>query len=134
MRMQDGRVVPNFIYQMLNGKSLTIYGTGKQTRSFCYVDDMVEGIYRLLQSCIHTPVNIGNPGEFTILKLAEVLKEITEKRARLIYKPLPEDDPRQRQPDITIAKNKLRWKPKISLQEGLIRTWHWFNKRYPSSE
>ncbi len=134
MRMQDGRVVPNFIYQMLSGKALTIYGTGKQTRSFCYIDDMVKGIDRLLRSSKRTPVNIGNPNEFTILELAHVLKKVTGNKARLIFKPLPQDDPRQRQPDITIAKNKLRWEPKVLLNEGLVRTWDWFRKRYSTSE
>ncbi|MDP8265796.1 MAG: SDR family oxidoreductase [Candidatus Aceula meridiana] len=126
MRMRDGRVVPNFIYQTLHNKPLTIYGTGKQTRSFCYVDDMVAGIVKLLQSNIHTPVNIGNPIEFNMLELAKVLQKVAKIKKKIVRKPLPVDDPKQRKPDIAIAKTKLKWKPKVQIQEGLARTFAWF--------
>jgi len=126
MRMRDGRVVPNFIYQTLHNKPLTIYGSGKQTRSFCYVDDMVSGIVKLLQSNIHTPVNIGNPREFNMLELANVIQKVTKIKKRIIRKPLPVDDPKQRQPDITIARTRLKWTPKVHLEDGLTKTFAWF--------
>ncbi len=128
MRMKDGRVVPNFIDQILNGKPLTIYGDGKQTRSFCYVTDLVEGIVKLLFSKESGPMNIGNPREFTILELAKILKEISGSKAKLIFKSLPTDDPKQRRPDITLAKTKLGWRPKVGLKDGLTRTMRWFGE------
>jgi len=131
MRMNDGRVVPNFIYQALNDKPITVYGTGKQTRSFCYVDDLVEGIFRLMIAKkslpgINTPVNLGNPSEFTILEFARLVIKLTGTKSKLVFKPLPQDDPRQRKPDITKAKKLLGFQPEIALQEGLKLTIEWF--------
>lgn len=126
MRAQDGRVVPNFIYQALRHKSLTIYGAGKQTRSFCYVSDLVDGIVRLMHSKIHLPVNIGNPCEFTIMQLARIVAKLTQTKAKFVYKPLPEDDPKQRKPDITLARQLLKWQPAIKLEQGLELTIGWF--------
>ncbi|HOW35770.1 MAG TPA: SDR family oxidoreductase [Candidatus Omnitrophota bacterium] len=126
MRIKDGRVVPNFIDQVMHNKPLTVYGDGKQTRSFCYVSDMVDGIVRLLFSNCSTPVNIGNPKEFTILELAKLITQLTGKKVGIVYKPLPVDDPKQRRPDITLAKTKLRWTPKVELKEGLSQTLRWF--------
>jgi dTDP-glucose 4,6-dehydratase len=129
MRIHDGRVIPNFIYQALNNKPLTVYGKGTQTRSFCYIDDLVEGIFRLMLSKINEPINLGNPKEFTILQLARLVLKLTRTKSKIIYKPLPQDDPRQRQPDITRAKKLLKWKPKIELEEGLRKTIAWFSRR-----
>jgi len=126
MRMQDGRVVPNLIYQALHNKPLTVYGKGLQTRSFCYIDDLVEGILRLIGSKLNLPVNLGNPGEFTILKLARIVNKLTGNSSRIIFKPLPEDDPKQRQPDISLARSILKWEPGIKLEDGLRRTITWF--------
>lgn len=128
MRLHDGRVVPNFIYQALSNKPLTVYGEGKQTRSFCYVSDLVEGIYRLMLSSANYPVNIGNPNEFTILTLTKFILELTGAKSRLIFKPLPQDDPKQRKPDIARAKKILNWQPKVSLREGLVKTIEWFRR------
>jgi dTDP-glucose 4,6-dehydratase len=128
MRISDGRVVPNFIYQSLNNKPLTVYGKGTQTRSFCYVEDLIEGILRVMSSKINDPVNLGNPNEFSIMKLARILIKLTRTRSKIIFKPLPQDDPRQRQPDISKAKRLLKWKPAIELEEGLQRTIEWFNQ------
>lgn len=128
MHPYDGRVVSNFIRQALTGEDITIYGDGSQTRSFCYRDDLVEGIIRLMAApddLVH-PVNIGNPGEFTIRELAEMVLELTGSKSRIIYKPLPQDDPMQRKPDITRAKQHLGWEPKIPLREGLTKTITWF--------
>jgi UDP-glucuronate decarboxylase len=128
MRADDGRVVCNFVVQALKGEDLTVYGDGLQTRSFCYVDDLVEGIFRLMHSsqALHTPVNLGNPGEFTVGSLAEQVAAMTKSSSRVIYKPLPVDDPRQRQPDITVAKSELGWEPKVALKEGLKATIAYF--------
>lgn len=126
MRIHDGRVVPNFIYQALNNKPLTVYGKGLQTRSFCYVDDLVEGIFRVMHSSLFEPVNLGNPHEFTILELAELVLKFTSSEVKIIFKPLPQDDPRKRKPDISKAKKLLHWQPKIELKEGLIKTIEWF--------
>lgn len=126
MRIDDGRAIPNFIYQALNNKPLTIYGKGSQTRSFCYIDDLVEGILRLMRSDINAPVNIGNPSEFTILELAKHVVKLTGSKSKYVFKPLPQDDPRQRQPDISKAKKMLKWKPKVELEEGLAKTIEWF--------
>jgi len=126
MRINDGRVVPNFIYQALNNKQLTVYGDGNQTRSFCYVSDLVEGIFRLMNSKLNEPVNIGNPNEMSILDFAEKIIKITGTKSKIVYKPLPVDDPKTRQPDITKAKKELGWEPKVGLDEGLKRTIDFF--------
>lgn len=126
MRLNDGRVLPAFIGQALRGEDLTIFGDGSQTRSFCYVDDLVEGIYRLLMSDYTQPVNIGNPNEITINHFAEEIIKLTGTSQKIVYHPLPQDDPKQRQPDITKAKTLLHWEPKISRQEGLKITYDYF--------
>ncbi|MFH0918912.1 MAG: UDP-glucuronic acid decarboxylase family protein [Fibrobacterota bacterium] len=127
MLPDDGRVVSNFIVQALSGKPITVYGKGHQTRSFCYVDDLVEGFVRMMNCDGFTgPVNLGNPGEFTMLELAEKVIRLTRSRSRIVHKPLPADDPRQRKPDITLAKKKLGWKPSVPLEEGLTRTIRYF--------
>lgn len=126
MRLNDGRVLPNFIYQALTGKDLTVYGDGSQTRSFCFVDDLVEGIYRLLLSDYHLPVNIGNPAEITIAEFAEEILMLTGASSKIIYEPLPEDDPKQRQPDIALAGKLLGWSPKVDRKEGLKITLDYF--------
>jgi len=132
MRINDGRVVPNFIYQALHGKPLTVYGKGRQTRSFCYIDDMVEGIYKLLKAPINTPVNIGNPDEFTILEFAKLVIAMIPTNSTIVYKQLPADDPKQRKPDIRLARAILHWSPKTSLETGLRNTIPWF-AAYPSA-
>lgn len=131
MRLDDGRVVPNFIQQALRGEPLTVYGDGSQTRSFCYSDDLIEGIYRLLLSSEHLPVNIGNPCETSILDFARTINDIIGNKAGVIHKPALrlEDDPQQRQPDITRAKEVLGWEPKISLEEGIQRTVPYFRRK-----
>ena len=128
MRPDDGRVVSNFIMQALKGEDITIYGDGKQTRSFQYVDDLVEGMVRMMASENFTgPVNLGNPGEFTMLELAEIILKMTNSKSKIIFTPLPSDDPKQRKPDITLAKEKLNgWDPKIRLEEGLVDTIKYF--------
>jgi UDP-glucuronate decarboxylase len=130
MHPNDGRVVSNFIVQALKGEDITIYGDGQQTRSFCYVDDMIEGFVRLMNSTddLTGPVNLGNPGEFTMLELAEtVLKQVGSK-SKLVFKPLPEDDPRQRQPNIALAQSALGWSPKVNLEDGLKETIAYFRR------
>jgi dTDP-glucose 4,6-dehydratase len=126
MRLNDGRVLPAFIGQALRGEDLTVFGDGSQTRSFCYVDDLVEGIVRLLHSDYAQPVNIGNPSEITISQFAEEIIKLTGTSQKVIYKDLPVDDPKQRQPDITKAKSLLNWEPKIDRAEGLKRTYAFF--------
>ncbi|NCA96510.1 MAG: NAD-dependent epimerase/dehydratase family protein, partial [Methanomicrobia archaeon] len=126
MRINDGRVVPNFIYQALHGKNITIYGDGKQSRSFCYYSDLIDGIVRLLYASIAGPVNIGNPHEFTILEFARMVVKQAQSKSRFIFKPLPTDDPKQRQPDIRLAKKHLKWEPKVPLAVGLQKTIDWF--------
>ena len=126
MRLRDGRVVPNFIMQALKGEPLTVYGQGQQTRSFQYVDDLVAGINRLLESDHHLPINIGNPHEMTVLEFAEKIIALTGSKSTIAYKPLPEDDPQVRQPDITKARKILGWEPKVELEEGLIKTIEYF--------
>lgn len=126
MRLNDGRVLPAFIGQALRGEDLTMFGDGSQTRSFCYVDDLVEGIYRLLLSNYHLPVNIGNPDEITIKEFGEEILKLTGANQKLISKPLPADDPKQRKPDITRAKEILGWQPKVSRSEGLKITYEYF--------
>jgi dTDP-glucose 4,6-dehydratase len=128
MRYNDGRVVPNFIFSALKNRPLTVYGKGKQTRSFCYIDDLVEGLLRLMLSKINQPVNLGNPNEFTILQLAKLVLKLTKSKSRIVYKPLPVDDPRQRQPDITRARKMLFWQPSVCLQDGLEKTISWFKR------
>jgi len=122
MRLNDGRALPNFVYQALSGKPLTIYGDGKQTRSFCYVSDLIEGIYRLMMSNEHLPTNVGNPAEITILEFAELI------RKHFVFEPLPQDDPKRRCPDITKAKRILKWEPKVGLEEGLKLTLAYFKE------
>ena len=129
MRIKDGRVVPNFIDQALHGKSLTVYGKGNQTRSFCYYSDLVDGIIKLLFSKETGPINIGNPREFTILEFAKMVQEFTGSKSKIIYEPLPKDDPKQRRPDITLARTKLKWEPKVPLEKGLRETIDWFAAR-----
>jgi dTDP-glucose 4,6-dehydratase len=126
MRPRDGRVVSNFIVQALNGEPMTIYGDGLQTRSFCYVDDEIEGIFRLYDRGDDQPTNVGNPGEYTMLELANVIVELTGTKSPIVREPLPEDDPKVRQPDITRARAKLGWEPKVPLREGLARTIEYF--------
>ena len=128
MRLNDGRVLPAFIGQALRGEDLTVFGDGSQTRSFCYVDDLVEGIVRLLQSDYSQPVNIGNPDEITIAQFAEEIIQLTGTSQKVIYKDLPVDDPKQRQPDITVAKNLLNWSPKVDRSEGLKLTYDYFKQ------
>jgi dTDP-glucose 4,6-dehydratase len=126
MRLEDGRVVPAFIGQALQGQSLTVFGDGSQTRSFCYVSDLIDGIYRLSQSNYHEPVNIGNPGEMTVLQFAKAILDKTASKSVIDYRPLPVDDPKVRQPDISLAKQLLGWEPKISLDEGIEKTVDYF--------
>ncbi len=126
MKNEDGRIVPNLITQALSAKPMTIYGDGKQTRSFCYVSDLIDGIYRLMQADFSDPVNLGNPIEKNMLELAEVIKEITGASGNIIFQSLPGDDPRQRKPDITRAQTILGWEPKVNLKEGLNETVKWF--------
>lgn len=127
MNMNDGRVVSNFIVQALKGENITIYGNGQQTRSFCYVDDLIEGMYRMMNTeNFIGPVNIGNPDEFTILELAKKILELTNSSSQIIFQPLPSDDPTQRKPIIDLAQKNLNWKPTISLEEGLIKTIKYF--------
>ncbi len=126
MRLNDGRVLPAFIGQAIRGEDLTVFGDGMQTRSFCYVDDLVEGIYRLLMADYHLPVNVGNPDEITILDFAKEIIQLTGTKQKIIFKSLPKDDPLQRQPDITKAKKILHWEPKVSRREGLKITYEYF--------
>lgn len=128
MQPDDGRVVSNFIVQALRGDDITVYGSGTQTRSFCYVDDLIEGFVRLMQApaAPKHPVNLGNPGEFTIMELAELVLDYTNSRSRIVHRPLPVDDPRQRKPDISFAGQHLGWEPRIALNEGLVHTTAYF--------
>ena len=130
MRLNDGRALPNFVYQALSGQALTIYGDGKQTRSFCYVDDLIEGIYRLMLSDEHMPVNVGNPQEITILEFAERIRKHFNNVPEIIFKPLPQDDPKRRCPDISKAKRLLKWEPNINLEEGLKSTLAYFKQEF----
>ena len=132
MRLRDGRVVPAFVGQALRGEPLTIFGEGKQTRSFCFVSDLIEGIYRLSRADFHEPVNIGNPMELTILEFAERIRSITGSKSQIVKKPLPVDDPQQRRPDITRAKKILGWEPRVSLEDGLKETICWFQANLDS--
>jgi UDP-glucuronate decarboxylase len=130
MHLNDGRVVSNFIVQALKGKSLTIYGNGHQTRSFCYVDDLIEGLIRLMNTDddVTGPINLGKPGEFTILELAEKVMDLTNSKSEIIFKPMPIDDPMQRKPDITLARKFLEWEPEVALEEGLKKTIGYFEE------
>jgi dTDP-glucose 4,6-dehydratase len=134
MRLNDGRALPNFLYQALAGEPITVYGDGKQTRSFCYVSDLIEGIYRLLESSEHEPVNIGNPQEITILEFAERVRKLVGANAPIVFRPLPQDDPKQRCPDISKARRILHWEPKVNLAEGLQRTYDYFRQQIAASE
>ncbi|MFA4043952.1 MAG: hypothetical protein HZRFUVUK_000734 [Candidatus Fervidibacterota bacterium] len=128
MRIDDGRVIPNFIWQALKGEPLTIYGDGTQTRSFCYIDDLVEGIKRLMEADAHQPINLGNPNEVRIIDLANLIINLTGSKSKIEFKPLPEDDPKQRCPDISRAKQLLGWEPKVTLEEGLKITIEYFKR------
>lgn len=133
MRLNDGRALPNFVFQALSGQPITVYGDGKQTRSFCYVSDLIEGIYRLSQSDEHFPTNIGNPTELTIYEFAERIRSYFPNALPIVHEPLPEDDPKQRRPDITKAKRLLGWEPKVSLEEGLKYTLDYFKEKFARS-
>jgi dTDP-glucose 4,6-dehydratase len=128
MRKNDGRVVPNFIGQALKNEPITVYGEGKQTRSFCYVSDLIDGIYRLMESNIHDPVNVGNPEEHTILEFAEMIKSLIGSESKIEFEKLPVDDPTVRCPDISKAQSELGWEPKVSLKDGLTMAVDWFKK------
>jgi len=128
MRKEDGRVVPNFITQAIRGESLTVFGDGSQTRSFCYVSDLIEGIYRLMMSDVNDPVNLGSCGEMSVMEFANKVLEITRSRSGIVYKPLPVNDPKIRRPDITRAKKYLDWEPVVGLREGLEKTIEWFRR------
>jgi len=130
MLPNDGRVVSNFIVQALKGEDITVYGDGSQTRSFCYIDDMVDGIIKMMNSPkgFTGPVNLGNPSEISILELAEMILKLTKSKSKIVFKPLPQDDPKQRQPDITLAKSRLNWEPKVPIQEGLIKNIEYFRR------
>lgn len=129
MRMHDGRVVPAFIGQALKNKPIPVFGAGTQTRSFCYVSDLIEGIYRLMMSRYALPVNIGNPTEMTMVQFAEAIIRATRSRSRMVFKPLPQDDPKQRRPDITKARKVLKWQPEVTLTQGLRATINYFRKK-----
>jgi dTDP-glucose 4,6-dehydratase len=129
MRVNDGRVVPAFISQALENKPITIFGDGKQTRSFCYYADLIEGMYRLMMGNYNLPVNIGNPHEMTMLQFAQEIIKATGSRSKIIHKPLPQDDPKQRKPDITKARKLLKWEPKVHLSEGLVQTIEYFRRK-----
>ncbi|MFN7140174.1 MAG: GDP-mannose 4,6-dehydratase, partial [Limisphaerales bacterium] len=129
MRVNDGRVVPAFVSQAIKNKPITVFGDGKQTRSFCYYADLIEGMYRLMMSNHNLPVNIGNPHEMTMLQFAEEIIKVTGSKSKIVHKPLPQDDPKQRKPDITKAKKLLKWEPKVHLSEGLVDTIEYFRKK-----
>ena len=129
MRLRDGRIVPNFMRQALSGEPLTVYGDGSQTRSFCYVTDLVDGIYRLMLSNEHMPTNVGNPTEFTVLEFAHQVLKLTGSKSEIIFEDLPQDDPKQRKPDISKAREILGWEPKVELEEGLAITLEYFKNR-----
>jgi dTDP-glucose 4,6-dehydratase len=134
MRLNDGRALPNFLYQALSGEPITVYGDGSQTRSFCYVSDLLEGILGLLESDEHEPVNIGNPQEITIREFADRVKALVGAKVDIIYQPLPQDDPKQRCPDITKARRVLRWEPSVNLEQGLRRTLEYFRAKVAAAE
>jgi dTDP-glucose 4,6-dehydratase len=130
MRLNDGRALPNFLYQALSGEPITVYGDGKQTRSFCYVSDLLDGIYKLLESNEHEPTNIGNPQEITILEFAERVRALVGADVPIIFHPLPQDDPKQRCPDISKARRVLGWEPEVKLEDGLRLTYEYFRQRF----
>jgi dTDP-glucose 4,6-dehydratase len=130
MRLNDGRALPNFLYQALSGEPITVYGDGRQTRSFCYVSDLLDGIYKLLESNEHEPTNIGNPQEITILEFAERVRALVGADVPIIFNPLPQDDPKQRCPDISKARRVLGWEPKVKLEDGLRLTYEYFRQRF----
>jgi dTDP-glucose 4,6-dehydratase len=134
MRLNDGRALPNFVFQALSGRAITVYGDGEQTRSFCYVSDLIEGIYRLMMSEEHEPVNIGNPEEITIREFAERIRVLTDSAIPIVFAPLPVDDPKRRCPDITKARRLLSWEPKVKLDEGLELTLDYFRKHFPQDK
>jgi len=134
MRLNDGRAIPAFMSQSLTGKPVTVFGDGSQTRSFCYIDDLVDGIYRLLMSSHHGPVNLGNPRELSLLEMAQKVIRLTGSRSRIVHRPLPVDDPKVRQPDITLAGKHLGWGPRVGLDEGLRRTVRYFQERLRPSK
>jgi dTDP-glucose 4,6-dehydratase len=128
MRLEDGRLVPAFVAQALRGEDFTVFGDGTQTRSFCYVKDLIDGLVRLALSDVTEPVNLGNPRELSILRVAEAVRNVHGGDGRIVFKPLPRDDPRQRKPDISRARTLLGWEPRVSLEEGLVETFAWFRK------
>ena len=134
MRLRDGRAVPAFMSQALRGEDVTIFGNGQQTRSFCYVSDLVDGVIRLMESDVNEPVNIGNPHEMTIEEIARAIIRLTGSRSKLVYRPLPEDDPKVRQPDITRARTLLNWEPKVGLEEGLTKTLGYFREQVAAED
>jgi len=134
MRLNDGRALPNFVYQALTGQPITVYGTGKQTRSFCYVSDLIDGIYRLMMSDEHEPTNIGNPHEITILEFAERIRTLLGVTTPIVFEPLPQDDPKQRCPDISKARRLLGWEPKVNLEDGLRLTLESFKKQFAEAQ
>jgi dTDP-glucose 4,6-dehydratase len=134
MRLNDGRALPNFVFQALTAQPITVYGDGRQTRSFCYVSDLIDGIYRLMNSGEHEPVNIGNPQEITILEFAERIRKLLGSDMPIVFKPLPQDDPKQRCPDISKAKRLLGWEPKVNLDEGLRLTLEFFRQQVAAAE
>jgi dTDP-glucose 4,6-dehydratase len=134
MRLHDGRAVPAFMSQALRGEDVTIFGNGQQTRSFCYVSDLVDGVIRLMESDVNEPVNIGNPHEMTIEEIARAIIRLTGSRSKLVYRPLPEDDPKVRQPDITRARTLLNWEPKVGLEEGLTKTLGYFREQVAAED
>ncbi len=133
MRLNDGRAVPAFMSQALRGEDVTIFGSGQQTRSFCYVTDLVDGILKLMESDVNDPVNIGNPHEMTIEEIAHAIIRLTGSKSQIVYRPLPEDDPKVRQPDITRARTLLGWEPKVGLEEGLTKTLAYFRTQVPGA-
>jgi dTDP-glucose 4,6-dehydratase len=134
MQLDDGRIVPNFIRQALLGEPMTVYGDGSQTRSFCYVDDLVDGLVRLSLSEEHWPVNLGNPEEMTVLEFARTISRLAGSSAGMVFQPLPEDDPQRRRPDISKARAVLGWSPRVSIEEGLQRTIEWFRQHLARKE
>jgi len=126
----DGRAIPNFINQALHKKPITLYGDGSQTRSFCYIDDLINGLYKLLMSTVNEPVNIGNPDEMTLLEMAQTVRRLTRSASRVVHRPLPQDDPKVRRPDIRLAKRKLHWEPRVSFDQGLAQTIAYFRKSF----
>jgi dTDP-glucose 4,6-dehydratase len=129
MRINDGRAVPSFIAQALRGEDVTVFGDGRQTRSFCYIDDLVDGIIRLMLSDVNDPVNIGNPHEMTIEEIARAIIGLTGSKSQIVYRPLPTDDPKVRQPDITRARQLLGWEPQVPLERGLVKTIEYFRRK-----